>query len=137
VNTSAPELDDDGFLDAFRSGNLPLSAFTHEAHIRLGWIHLTRESLEVAIDSVSQEIRNFVAVHGKEDKYHHTLTVAALHVMASRLGSAENRSFRSFIDRNPDLLSDLKGLIRQHYSAERLASPEAAATWLQPDLRPF
>jgi len=137
LNTDASELDDDGFLNALRSGILPLSTFTHEAHIRLGWIHLTREPLEEAVKSVVQEIRNFVAVYGKEDKYHHTLTVAALYILASRLGSSENRSFRSFIDRNPDLLTDFKGIVGNHYSSERLSSPKATQEFVPPDLRPF
>lgn len=137
MNAHAPELDDDGFLDAFRSGSLPLSSFTHEAHLRLGWLHLTREPLEAAVENVAQEIQHFVRVYGKEDKYHHTLTVAALHILASRIRSSEIRSFRSFMDRNPDLLTDLKALVGQHYSAERLSSPEAASRWVKPDLRPF
>jgi hypothetical protein len=132
-----PQLDDDKFLASFRSATLSPAAFTHEAHLRLGWIHLSREPQEQAIDSISTEIRHFVRVHGKEDKYHHTLTVAAMHILATRMNSGKEMDFRSFLLHNPDLLTDLRGLIGRHYTLETLADRRSALEWVEPDLENF
>lgn len=128
---------DEAFLDAFRSGILPLEAFTHEAHLRLGWLHLRRENRDEAICNVLDEIGRYVVIHGKEDKFHHTLTVAAMLILHERISSSEVRTFQELLAKHPDLLTDLRGLVEKHYSISLLSSSEAAKRWVEPDLVPF
>lgn len=96
-----------------------------------------REPREEAIGNVVKEIKHYVSVHGKQDKYHHTLTIAAMLVLARRMGSPELRTFKAFLSQHPELLTDLKGILEHHYSPNRLFSPEAAREWMEPDLSPF
>ena len=51
------ELDDNTFEVLFREGNFPAALFSHEAHLRLAWIHLRRYGLEQAIENVSRQLQ--------------------------------------------------------------------------------
>ena len=130
-------LNDDAFSEQFNAGTYPVEHFTHEAHIRLAWIHLTQFGESMAISNVTNQIKKFVAIHGASDKYHETLTVAAVKTVFHFLQRSSKDTFESFIEEFPRLTLHFKDLLDAHYSPEVLHTEEARYQFLEPDLLPY
>jgi hypothetical protein len=121
------------FLRAFETCRL--DSFQHRDHIRLACIYLDCYGEQEALERLRESIRRFAAHHGKSDKYHETLTVAWLRLVASAKASLLNASFEEFSIRFPELLD--KRTIEKFYSSELLGSEAARISWLEPDLQPL
>ena len=125
-------LSDDALVEEFESCRLPAAQFHHADHIRLAWIFLGRMSEPEATDRIVAAIKRFAAHNGVSEKYHHTITLAWMRlVAAARRATPEARNFESFASRNAELF-DVKAL-RAYYTAEQLGSREAKAGWVKPD----
>src|SRR5262249_36526005 len=74
------------------------------------------DSLDAAIDRMAAVLRTKAGDAGAPEKYHHTVTVFWMRVIARLLD---------------------KDLPLAYYSAERLASDAARLGWVQPDLQPL
>ncbi|MFY0687009.1 MAG: hypothetical protein JXQ90_07590 [Cyclobacteriaceae bacterium] len=129
-------LTDESFKEQFANLTLSPSLFTHEAHIRLAWIHIRDHGILEAIDNIRTQIKRFAAHHGDPDKYNETLTVAAVRVVYHFMHKHEYSSYKSFIQENPRLISNFKALIKTHYSFD-IFSKQAKENFLVPDLVPF
>jgi len=126
-------LDDDGLVEQFESCRLPASRFHHADHIRLAWILLGKMSEQEATDRIVAAIRRFAAHNGISEKYHHTITLAWMRlVAAARRATPEAQDFESFAAQHAELF-DVKALTR-FYSAEQLSSSGARAGWIEPNL---
>jgi cyanate lyase len=130
-------LDDQTFLNAFREATLPSAAFTHEAHLRLAWLHLQKFTAADAIREVQEQIHRYAQKLGMGDKYHCTLTVASMKLVQERMGAEGGPTFDRFLEMHPEMLTSFKSLIHEHYSEGRLDSIEARNHYLEPDLIPF
>jgi hypothetical protein len=73
--------------------------------------------------------------HGALDKYHHTLTVVWMRLVAAAKAIDGSRDFDGFLGAHPELLD--KTTPQRFYSAARLGSQEARTTWLDPDVYPL
>jgi hypothetical protein len=71
-------LDDAAFETAFANASLDPSLFSHEAHLRLAWIHIHQYGIEQAIENICSQLMAFTKAVGAADKYNHTLTIAAV-----------------------------------------------------------
>ena len=71
------DLDDRAFLAAFEAGTLDPTLFSHEAHLRLAWLHIQQLGIELAVPTICSQLINYVDGLGARDKYNATLTVAA------------------------------------------------------------
>ena len=132
IRLGTAALSDDALVDEFESCRLPASQFHHADHIRLAWILLGRMSEAEATDRIVAAIKRFAAHNGVSEKYHHTITLAWMRlVAAARQSTPELGDFESFAAQHAELF-DVKAL-RSFYSAERLGSREAKAGWLKPD----
>jgi hypothetical protein len=79
-------------------------------------------------------IRKFAAHHGKSDKYHETITVAWLRLVANAMARMPaGTSFPRLTTASPELLD--KRTIEKFYSRATLASEAARAFWVEPDLQ--
>jgi len=126
-------LSDDALVEEFESCRLPASLFHHADHIRLAWIYLGRTNEAEATARIEKCIRQFAAHNGVSEKYHHTMTLAWMRlVAAARQAAPEAQAFDVFAERNPELF-DVKTLGR-YYSAEQLARREAQFGWVEPDI---
>ena len=134
---SHSELTDLDFVKQFSETSLPASLFTHEAHIRLAWIHIKKYGLLEAERNVSMQLKNYVKSLGAEDKYHETLTIAGIKAVNHFLMQSETKSFSAFIKENGILLSDFKQLIQSHYSTNIFNSKPAKLKYLELELIPF
>ncbi len=83
------DLSDLEFEKQFENCALNPELFSHEAHLRLAWIHVTQYGEEKAIENVTRQLMNFVDFLGARAKYNHTLTIAAV--------KATNRSRTTFM----------------------------------------
>lgn len=129
--------DDNTFEDVFQKGDFPEELFSHEAHLRLAWIHLKKYGAAKAIEHISSQLMSYVAQLGAADKYNHTLTVAAIKAVSHFMGKSESTDFRGFIDEFPRLKHHFKELMNQHYAVDIFTSEKAKREYVEPDLLPF
>jgi hypothetical protein len=130
-------LSDAEFELQFKACALDPSIFTHEAHLRLAWIHITQYGIEQAIENVSTQLQNFVGHVGAADKFNKTVTIAALHAVHHFIKRSETHTFQEFIMEFPRLKTDFKALMGAHYAFDIFKSDKAKVEFVQPDLLPF
>lgn len=132
-------MDDDALWTAFSKRTLAAADWTHEAHLRVAWMHLARWELDEAHLRMRAGIILLNAVHGLEETakrgYFETLTrVWLVLVDAARAVDACDES-RAFL-RAHEALFDREAPLR-FYSRERLSSVAARAHFVEPDLAPL
>ena len=118
-------MDSAALAAALEAGSLPPAEFSHANHVRLGWHYLQRRSLRDAAYHLRDVLQAYVQKLGAGEKFHLTLTLSFMHLIYERMGPAEE-SWEDFCARNPDLFSEARSLIGQHYSAERLDAGRAS-----------
>jgi hypothetical protein len=108
-------MSDRAFIQAFEAGQIPNHEFHHIDHLRLALAYLQDSpSVDVAADRMARSLRSFARNLGHEEKYHHTLTVVWMRLVARLLD---------------------KQLPLAYYSHERLFDADARQGWVEPDLR--
>ncbi len=112
---------DDEFVAAFERCTLPPSAFHHRDHIRLARIYLDRLGLDAATIQFAESLKRFATHLGKSEKYHETMTIAWM-----RLVAGSPREHAALLD---------KDHLYRYYSRELLDSPEARMGFVEPDLQ--
>jgi hypothetical protein len=71
-------LTDIEFEKQFSNCSLDPSIFSHEAHLRLAWIHIHKYGIDQAVENITYQLQNFVASIGAKDKYNHMVTISAI-----------------------------------------------------------
>ena len=105
------------FIQAFEEGRVAPADFHHADHLHLALAYLTdSSSIEEATDRMAAALKVFTRSVGQETKYHHTLTVVWIRLVARLLD---------------------KDLPLTHYSRERLFSDDARERWIEPDVLPL
>jgi hypothetical protein len=127
------KLSDDDFLEAFRTARLPLIEFDHRAHVRAGYLTVSRHGLGLAIEHFGKDLRAFAAAHGKAGLYHETITVAFLALINERIVIGGDGGWEAFAAAYPDLL--MRDSLAPFYAPEELASAEARRVFLLPRRR--
>jgi len=130
-------LSDSEFEQQFQSCTFPPTLFSHEAHLRLAWIHLQRYGLTQALRNIEQQLFQFVTHLNEQDKYHHTLTHVAVHMVHHFIKKSNATHFEAFLYEFPKLKSDFRSLVTAHYSFDIFNSEEAKKTYIAPDTAPF
>ncbi|MEM1249850.1 MAG: hypothetical protein AAGK22_25975 [Acidobacteriota bacterium] len=120
---------DSSLADQLESLSIPAGEFTHAAHVETAWLYLTDPGRGAA--AFRSALLRFVEHHGARDKYHETMTVAYLRIIAARLRAHE--PWDRFAARNQDLLQRPSEVLSVHYSEELLASDEARRLFLPAD----
>ena len=131
------ELSDLEFENQFNSCQLNPSFFSHEAHLRLAWIHIDKYGFEQAKGNIQKQLQDFVAHVGAEDKYHKTLTIVVIQAVNHFMLQSTSDNFPDFIIEFPQLKEDFKSLISSHYSFDVFSSAEAKLKFISPELKPF
>lgn len=130
-------LNDDEFEYLFANCLLVPECFSHEAHIRLAWIHVRKYGIDQAVKNVTSQIRIYTAHAGMANKYNETLTVASIQIVRHFMQKSGSQLFEEFISSNPALKHDFRDLISTHYGFDIFNSIEAKQRYLEPDLLPF
>ena len=116
------------------AGGGPGGAFRHRQHVHLAFIAIRRYGPERAAEQVGSWIRCLTA-HAPQ-KYHATITRAWTEIVAHHVAADGSvTDFDAFAERYPALLD--KRLLTRHYTTAALASPQARAGWVEPDLAAF
>ena len=110
--------------------NAALADFAHRDHVRVAWWYVTHEPLLAAIARMREGLQRFAAAKGKPDRYHETITVAFVLLVADRW--ADGESWEAFAARNPDLLQWPCPALLRFYDASVLESPRARAVFVAP-----
>ncbi|MCB0640523.1 MAG: hypothetical protein KDC44_02750 [Phaeodactylibacter sp.] len=128
---------DTEFETLFATATLDPQWFSHEAHLRLAWIHLRQYGEAQAIQNIRMQLQRFVRKVGAADKYNETLTVAAVKAVHHFMERSEADNFMDFMLEFPRLKHNFRELIGAHYGFNIYDSPLARRQFLEPDLRPF
>ncbi len=109
-----------------------MTHFGHRQHIELAWQAVQSYGMPAAVDKVCDRLRQMAAYERHPQKYHHTMSRAWVQLVAHH---ASADPFDKFITDYPALLD--KRLLARHYRSTTLASQQARAGWVEPDLLPF
>jgi hypothetical protein len=124
---------EDELVAAFESARLPAEQFSHAEHVRVAWWYLGRYSLPCAVVRFATALRRFAAAHGAAGKYHETVTVAWMLIIAERLRGSGASSWDAFAAANADLLVRTPSVLSRYYTDETLASERARQQFVLPD----
>ncbi|MBT8305723.1 MAG: hypothetical protein KJN85_02175 [Maribacter sp.] len=127
----------DEFERQFKVCNLDPALFTHEAHLRLAYIHIQKYGQDQAIENVCVQLVAYVNHLGATDKYNTTLTLAAVKAVNHFMQKSKSKDFRGFIKEFPQLKFEFKRLMQCHYGFDIFNSQKAKSTFFEPDLLPF
>jgi len=128
---------DEQFEQLFENCQLNPDLFSHEAHLRLAWIHITKYNIDDALENIQSQLKAYVKHLGAEDKYNKTVTIAAVKAVYHFVLKSTSDNFRDFINEFPRLKSSFKGLMDSHYGIDIFNSEEAKKEYLRPDKLPF
>lgn len=117
-------MNDTDFVQQFESCELSPDLFHHADHIRLARIYLDQYGIDVATARFVEYLKKFAAHIGKSDKYHETITIAWMKLVASTMPG----NFSALLD---------KKYIETFYSPELLATDAARTQFVEPDRAPF
>jgi hypothetical protein len=131
------ELDDQEFEAKFAACALDPALFTHEAHLRLAWVHITKYGVNKAVTNITAQLRAFVKSVGAEHKYNETVTVAAIRAVYHFMLRSRTQNFRNFIGENIRLKNNFRALLGAHYRTDIFQSEKARQAYLEPELLPF
>ena len=121
---------------ALERGEIANEGFHHASHLHVAWVYLAESSsVQQAADKMRQTLRRFAAAAGKPEKYHETITLFWVHLLAGEQAVSRAERLEDIVHGNPQLLE--KNFLLAYYSTERLFSDEARASWLEPDLKPL
>ncbi|MVM35308.1 hypothetical protein GO755_35125 [Spirosoma sp. HMF4905] len=130
-------LSDDLFEQQFKLCRLNPTLFSHEAHLRLAWIHVKKYGVEQAIENICDQLVCFVDSLGARNKYNKTLTIAAIRAVNHFINKSDTDNFSDFINQFPRLKFSFKELIACHYQVDIYNSKLAKTVYVEPDLLPF
>jgi len=124
---------DEAFARAFEKGSVTPAQFNHVAHVRVAWVYLQETaSMDEALSRMREAIRSFAAAAGVPRKYHETITVLWMRLLAEARAAGAAGELSDVLRAHPALAD--KDLPLQYYSRERLFSDEARAGWVEPDV---
>ena len=127
---------DEAFARAFEQGAVPPAQFDHGAHVRVAWVYLREAvSLDQALSRMRDAIRVFAATAGVPQKYHETITVLWMRLLADVRAGGASGELADVLRAHPALAD--KELPLRYYTRDRLFSQEARAAWVEPDRRPL
>jgi putative acetyltransferase len=126
--------DESEFLQRFENCTLAEELWTHRAHVRMAWLHLTQAPRHEALDKIRSGILRYnTEVLGRRLQYHGTVTVAFTCIIADRIEPLE--TWREFEQHNAELFSHGMPVLMRYYSRQRLMSVEARRNFIEPDLQ--
>lgn len=130
-------LSDQEFEKQFENAILNPKLFSHEAHLRLAWIHVTKYGVDRAAENIVSQITQFDRKFGDVTKFNKTVTIAAVKAVAHFINKSKSHNFKDFIKEFPRLKSNFRDLLSQHYSLDVFKSEQARHSYVEPDLLAF
>ena len=122
------------YADLFRhmeAGTLHTCDFSHEAHIGVAYQALETYPFFDALAAFARGIEAAATASGAADKFHATVTLAFMSLIAERRAQGSYRDATDFVAKNPDLRA--KGVLARWYSPTLLGRDLARRIALMPD----
>lgn len=131
--------DDDTFFAAFRAGAIEPSTFDHRAHLRAAACALVRLPFLEACIAVRDGLTRVAAKAGQPARYHETMTVAMLSLVADALDADDGDraagggtfDVERFVARHPSLLD--RDAVACRYRRDTFAGDAARRRFRLPD----
>ncbi len=130
-------LTDEEFEQQFERFTFKPTLFSHEAHLRLAYIHIQKYGVQQAETNMVEQIRGYAAYYGAKDKFNKTVTIAAVKTMQHFMEKSSATSFQDLLKEFPQLANSFRDLLSKHYSFNVFSDPAAKKEFVQPDLLPF
>ncbi|MDF0606458.1 hypothetical protein HZU77_012480 [Neisseriaceae bacterium TC5R-5] len=123
------------FLRQLESNALPASEFDHQAHLYAAWAYRRQYPAPEAAARCAYSLSRFAMMNGEAMKYHHTLTMAILVLLYSRIEANPKLldDWETLLTCCADLVTDSRAVLLEHYSAERLNDEPARRAFIEPD----
>lgn len=129
--------DDAAFLAALENASLPGAEFSHRSHLRAAWLYLEKHPLPEAAMYCALTIQKYATTLGAPGKFHLTLTLAFMHIVADLRKQHRATDWEAFLAACPELVQHAQQLIARYYSDELLQSERARKTFVPPDREPL
>ncbi|MGB0892680.1 MAG: hypothetical protein ACPGUU_10030 [Flavobacteriaceae bacterium] len=131
------KISNEEFEEKFSTINFRPLWFTHEAHLRLAWIYITKYGSKIAFEKYSTQLQEFAKKYNADGKYNATVTFASIQIINHFINESDAYDFQDFINEFSQLKTNFKQVLQTHYSGDIFTSIEAKQNILQPDLAPF
>ncbi|MEO1256316.1 MAG: hypothetical protein AAFY41_15715 [Bacteroidota bacterium] len=131
------QFNDEDYEKQFETFELKPGLFSHEAHLRLAFIHINKYGASQAEKNMCHQIKGFAESLGYYDKFNKTVTISSVKIMDHFMQKSNAKNFQDFIQEFPQLLTDFKAVLSQHYGFNVFADKRAKQEYLEPDLLPF
>ena len=123
-------------VSKFEACSLQPSEFRHQQHLAVVLWYVAKLPYPDASERMKRGIQHLATSFGKT-AYHETITEFWLRMVRGFLPEGEHaESIAGLANQLIEKCAN-KNLILDHYSPELLASPEAKANWIEPDLKPL
>ncbi len=133
-------MDDETFLERFERCQIAADDWGHREHIKVAYLYLRRIPLDVAVSRMRECLKALQAAFQVPDAldrgYHETMTQVWMRLVDFTLrqfGPAATAD--EFYNSHPELWQSK--VLRFFYSADRLLSAHAKATFVEPDIAPL
>lgn len=121
---------------ALERGEIVNENFHHASHLHVAWVYLSESSsVSEAAAKMRATLRRFTAAAGKPEKYHETITLFWVHVLATLHVDRSGKPLEQVVATSPRLLE--KDFPLAYYSSTLLFSNKARTSWIEPDLKPL
>jgi hypothetical protein len=117
-------------LTKFEAFEVDPAEFGHRQHIQVAYEMLHKYSFLDASAKYANVINTIATNAGAPEKFHVTITLAFLSLIAERIHTTKPTSFEGFLEKNDDLLS--KEVLGRWYSDEDLKSDFARTHFMLP-----
>lgn len=124
-------------VESFESCAVPPAEFDHGAHLAVALWYLSRMTPAEATERMRAGLHRYTTHNNAQANYNETLTLFWLKLVRHFL--AQTDAALPLAERANELLaaySDSK-LAFEYYSRELIQTPEAKASWIEPDLKPL
>src|ERR1700737_4767673 len=89
---------------ALEQGEIRNEDFHHASHLHVAWVYLSESSsVDEAAAKMRETLRQFAASAGKLEKYHETITLFWVHLLARAHAIAGGESLEKIVHANPRL----------------------------------
>jgi hypothetical protein len=129
----------EAFIRDFETCKLPRARWTHPAHLAVGfwylWHHPPAEALRLAREHIRQHNEGVGTANTDSGGYHETITRGYLHgIVDHRARHPQKPPLESLVLLQSSPMADSAWLLK-YYSRDRLFSPQARRSWVDPDLQ--
>jgi len=136
-------MSDEEFLTQFLDGTLPFEQWTHRAHVRVAYLHLSKYRFPEALARIRRGIQAYNRANhvsegptsGYNETTTHAFTVLVAATMQAYGEAIPATDSSSFCDLHPQLMN--RSALRFFYSPARREDPLAKTQFIEPDLAPL